>query len=176
MNKRSQRILAFILIALGGLYLLANIIDIDPSDIFWPLVLILIGFVFIFRPRYLAPEHAQVFFAGDKDFGADWQVQDEDLRMFAGDIFIDLGKAQLPAGTTTFAVRCFASDIDIIIPEDVGLRISSTGFVVETKFDGETKSNVFTGFDYKSDNFGSAEKKFDLITQSFAVELNIRTV
>lgn len=176
MSKRSQQILAFILIGLGGLYLIANFVNIDPSDIFWPLVLILIGALFIFRPKYVAPDNARVFFAGDKDFGSDWDVQDEDLRMFAGDISIDLDRAKLPAGKTTFSVRCFASDIDIHIPEDVGLKISSTGFVVETKFDGESKSNVMTGFDYQSDNFASAEKKLHLITQSFAVELNIHTL
>jgi predicted membrane protein len=124
----------------------------------------------------VAPEHSQFYFAGDKNFGSNWEPRDEDLRMFAGDLFIDLGNAKLPAGTTTFAVRCFASDIDINVPSDVGLRISSTGFVVESKFDGETKSNVMTGFDYKSDNYATAEKKFDLITQSFAVELTVRSV
>jgi predicted membrane protein len=176
MSKRNQQILAFFLIALGGLYLLANFININPSDIFWPLVLILLGLFFIFRPKSVAPENAHVYFAGDKRFGSDWQPQDEDLRMFAGDLFIDLGKADLPSGTTTFSVRCFASDIDILLPADVGLQISSTGFVVETKLDGDTKSNVMTGYHYQSDNYDTAQKKFDLYTQSFAVEIKVRSV
>jgi predicted membrane protein len=176
MNKRNQQILAFILIALGGLYLLANFINIEPSDIFWPLAMILLGLVFIFRPKSVAPEHAQFFFAGDKDFAENWEVRNEDLRMFAGDVFIDLGKADLPAGKTTFAVRCFASDIDINLPQDVGLKISSTGFVVESKIKGESASHVMTGLRYQSDNYASAEKKFDLITNSFAVEISIREV
>ncbi|MEN8240336.1 MAG: cell wall-active antibiotics response protein LiaF [Chloroflexota bacterium] len=176
MNKKSQQILAFILIALGGLYLAANFINIDPSDIFWPLAMIMIGLFFIFRPKGITAENAQFFFAGDKDYAANWQVQDENLNMFAGDIFIDLGKADLPAGRTTIGVRCFASDIDINLPEDVGLRVSSTGFVVETKIKGENTSHVMTGFNYKSPNYDSAEKKFDLITQSFAIELSVREV
>jgi predicted membrane protein len=176
MSKRNQQILAFFLIALGGLYMVANFINIDPSDIFWPLVLILLGLFFIFRPKSVAPENAKFYFAGDKRFGSDWKPQDEDLRMFAGDVFIDLGKADLPTGPTTFAVRCFASDIDILLPADVGLMISSTGFVVETKFDGDTKSNVMTGYHYKSDNYDTAQKKFDLYTQSFAVEIKVRSV
>ena len=176
MNKKSQQTLAFILIGLGVLYLLANFIDIDPSDIFWPLAMILVGVLFIFRPKQVAPENAKFFFAGDKDFAENWTPQDEDLRMFAGDIFLDLGKANLPAGTTTFVVRCFASDIDINLPADVGLMIRSTGFVVETKIKGNSASNVMTGFNFKTDNYDQAEKKFDLITHSFAVELGIREV
>ena len=176
MNKRSQQILAYALIALGGLYIVANLLDIDPSNIFWPIVLILLGLLFIYRPKAIAPENARVYFAGDRNYGQDWTPQDEDLRMFAGDVFIDLGKVDLPPGTTSFAVRCFASDIDINLPEDVGLKVSSTGFVVETKLKGESASNVMTGFNYQSDNYASAEKKFFLITQSFAIDLSIREV
>lgn len=176
MNKKSQQILAFILIALGGLYLVANFIRIDPSDIFWPLAMIMLGLFFIFRPKGITGENAQFYFAGDRDYAENWQVQDEFLNMFAGDIFVDLGKADLPVGKTTFTVRCFASDIDINLPEDVGLRISSNGFVVETRFKGENNSHVMTGFNYKSANYDTAEKKFDLFTQSFAAEIRVREV
>jgi predicted membrane protein len=154
----------------------ANLLDIDASKIFWPIVLILLGVLLIYRPKAIAPENAQLYFAGDKNFGSDWTPKDEDLRMFAGDLFIDLGKADLPTGTTRFTVRCFASDIDIILPSNVGLRISSTGFVVETKFDGDDVSNIMTGYSYKSENYDTAEKKFDLITTSFAVEISVRTI
>lgn len=176
MNKKSQQILAFILIGLGVLYLAANFINIDPSDIFWPLAMILLGLLFIFRPKSVAPDHAQFYFAGDKNFAENWTPQDEDLRMFAGDLFIDLGKVDLPTGKTRFAVRCFASDIDINLPADVGLSLSSTGFVVETKIKGESASHIMTGYNYKSSNYDAAEKKFDLITQSFAIEIGIREV
>jgi predicted membrane protein len=176
MNKKSQQILAFVLIGLGSLYIVANLLDIDASKIFWPIVLILLGVLLIYRPKAIAPENAQFYFAGDRNYGSDWTPKDEDLRMFAGDLFIDLGKADLPTGTTRFTVRCFASDIDIIIPADVGLRISSTGFVVETKFDEDNVSNVMTGYSYKSENYDTAEKKFDLVTTSFAVEIGVRTI
>ena len=59
---------------------------------------------------------------------------------------------------------------------DVGLKIASTGFVVETKFDGDSVSNVMTGYDYRSENYDTAEKKFDLNTTSFAVDISIRTI
>jgi predicted membrane protein len=176
MNKRSQQILAFVLIGLGGLYIVANLLDIDASQIFWPIVLILLGVLLIYRPKEIAPENAQIYFAGDKNYSSDWTPRDEDLRMFAGDLFIDLGKADLPAGTTRFTVRCFASDIDVIIPADVGLKISSTGFVVETKIDGDNVSHIMTGYNYKSENYDTAEKKFDLVTTSFAVEINVRMI
>ena len=176
MNKRSQQILAFVLIGLGGLYIVANLLNISPSNIFWPIVLILLGVLFIYRPKAIAPDNAKVYFAGDRNYGQGWAAEDEELRMFAGDVFLDLGKAELPEGTTTFGVRCFASDIDILLPADVGLRIDSTAFVVETKFDGDSVSNIMTGYDYKSPNYDASTKKFHLITTSFAVDISVRTI
>lgn len=176
MNKRSQQILAFVLIGLGGLYIVANLLNVDPSHIFWPIVLILLGVLFIYRPKAIAPSNAKTYFAGDRNYGQGWVAEDEELRMFAGDVFLDLGKAEIPDGTTTFAVRCFASDIDILLPADVGLRIASMAFVVETKFDGDSVSNFMTGYDYKSPNYDAAEKKFDLMTTSFAIDIDVRTI
>lgn len=180
MNKRGQQILAFVLIALGILYIVANLLNINPSDLIWPIVLILLGMVFIFVPKSIpfgsSSPNAKVYFAGDRNYGQEWVPENEDLRMFAGDLFIDLGKIDLPSGTTTFSVRCFASDIDILLPDDVGLKIVSNGFVVETKFDGDSISNIMTGYNYQSENYEAAQKKFNLYTTSFAVDISVRTV
>jgi lia operon protein LiaF len=176
MSKRSQQILALFLIALGGLYLIANFININPGDLFWPIVLILIGAILIFRPKSIVPENSRHLFAGDIHVGKSWQPVDEEVRMFAGDIDIDLREIDLPEGVTNYAVRFFAGDITIFAPSDVGLKISSTGFVVETKIDGESTSNVMTGYDYISDNYKTSLKKFHLATTSFAVDLKILNV
>lgn len=174
MTKRNQQILAIFLIVLGGLYLLANFINIDAGDLFWPLVLILIGAIMIFRPKVIASENTRHMFAGDIDLSRDWQAGDQEVRMFAGDIDIDLRNMDLEAGENHYWVKFFAGDITLDVPEDVGLKIESTGFVVESKIAGNATSNVMTGYQYQTENFSSAEKKFILHTASFAVDLKVR--
>lgn len=176
MSKRNQQILAIFLIGLGGLYLVANFIDIDPGDLFWPIVFILLGALLIFRPKSIMPDNSTHKFAGDIHIGKNWQAADEEVRMFAGDIDIDLREIDLPEGQTNYVVRFFAGDITLFVPEDVGLKISSDGFVVEAKIDGSSTSNIMTGYDYVSENYNSAAKKFNLVTTSFAVDLKILTV
>jgi predicted membrane protein len=176
MTKRNQQFLALFLIGLGLLYFVANFIEIDAGDLFWPLVLILIGVILIFRPKSVIPDNSRHMFAGDVNIDSGWQPVDEELRMFAGDIDIDLRDIDLPEGDTHYAVRFFAGDINIILPSDVGLKISSSGFVVETKIDGESVSNVMTGWEYASENYETAEKRFNLTTTAFAVDLKIRNV
>ncbi len=174
MNKRSQQILAIILILLGLLYLAANFFNIDPGNLFWPLVFIAIGLLLIFRPKSIAPDDAEYHFAKDIYVGRDGFAGNKEVRMFAGDIDIDLIDMDLQPGETVYAVRFFAGDITIDVPEDVGLRVESTGFVVEVKVEGDSTSNIMTGYSYKSDNYDSAEKKFYLTTTAFAVDLKIR--
>ncbi len=175
MTKRSQQILAIFLIILGLLYLSANFFNIDAGDLFWPLVFIALGAILIFRPKAIAPENAEHYFAKDIYVGRDSKPGDKEVRMFAGDIDIDLFDMDLEPGETFYAVRFFAGDITVDLPEDIGLRIESTGFVVEVKRDGDTSSNVMTGYSYQSPNYETAEKKFYLSTTAFAVDLKIRT-
>ncbi|MDH5506087.1 MAG: hypothetical protein OEZ02_02570 [Anaerolineae bacterium] len=56
MGKQEQKVLAIFLIAIGFILLAARLIHIDPHSLFWPLLLISLGLVFIFRPnRSLQP-------------------------------------------------------------------------------------------------------------------------
>jgi len=175
MTKRNQQILALFLIGLGALYFAANFINIDVGDLFWPIAMILIGAILIFRPKSIMPDNARHMFAGDINIDSDWKPMDEEIRMFAGDIDIDLRDLELPEGDTNYSVRFFAGDITIFVPEDVGLKISSNGFAIESKINGESRSNVMTGYEYVSDNYDAAAKRFNMTTSSFAVELKVRT-
>jgi predicted membrane protein len=174
MTKRNQQILALFLIVLGILYLVANFMSIDPGKLFWPLAFIAIGAILIFRPKALAPDHAEYHFAKDIYLDRNWSPQDTEVRMFAGDIDIDLREMELTPGENFYAVKFFAGDITLDVPANVGLKINSTGFVVEVKMDGESTSNIMTGFNYQSSNYETAEKKFYLNTTAFAVDLKIR--
>lgn len=176
MTKRSQQILAIFLIALGLLYLVANFFEnIDPGALFWPLAFILVGVILIFRPKTIAPDNAEHYFARDINLGSEWKPGDKEVRMFAGDIDIDLRKMELLPGENHYWVKFFAGDITVDVPEDVAFKVDSTGFVVEVKLDGDSTSNVMTGYQYESSNFSTAGKKFILHTAAFAVDLKIRT-
>lgn len=176
MSKRSQQILAVFLIGLGLLYLSANFIEnFDAGKLFWPLAFIFLGAILIFRPKSITPENAEHYFARDIDLDHEWEPGSKEVRMFAGDIDIDLRRMDLQDGENYFSVKFFAGDITVDVPEDVGFRVASTGFVVEVKLDGASTSNIFTGYQYKTDNYDTAAKKFVLQTAAFAVDLKIRS-
>ena len=119
MTKRSQQLLAIFLIALGALYLVANFFEnIDAGALFWPLAFILIGVYLIFRPKSVLPDNAEHYFAKDIFLGEGWKPGDKEVRMFAGDIDIDLRTMDLQDGENHYWVKFFAGDITLDVPED----------------------------------------------------------
>ena len=174
MNRRGMQIIAWFLIGLGILYSIGIFVDIRIGDIFWPLVFILTGLLFIFRPEVIRPENVRFYFAGDVFIDEKWKPKDEEIRMFAGDVDVDLRKVALPDGETKMRVLCFAGEVTLDIPEDVGVWISTTGFVTETLIDGKRMEYIFSGTSYKTDGYESAKKKFRLETTSFAMDIKIR--
>ena len=174
MFDSGQKKLAWILIGFGVVLLFGNLINFDFGDIFWPMVIILIGLFLVFRPQVIYPGNAKVLFAGDVEVDEDWDLSKEEIRMFAGDVHVDLLNLDLPPGETNLRVLAFAGDVDLRVPKEVGVSISSEAFVTDSKIDGEKMEHVFTGLDYKSEGYESAKKKFNLSMRCFVSEIKLR--
>lgn len=174
MGKKGQQVFAWALIGFGLILIAGNFFNFDIGDIFWPLVIIVIGFILIVRPQAITPFEARVLFAGDVDVDETWDENKREIRMFAGDIDIDLTRMVLPPGNTNFRITFFAGDIDLRVPKDVGLSISSAAFVTNTKINGKKMEYIFSGMDYRSEGYKEAKKKFNLRTRSFAVDIKLR--
>lgn len=174
MFDSGQKKIAWILIGLGIVSLVGNILNIDIGDIFWPMVIILIGLFFVFRPQVVNPANAKVFFAGDVEVDETWDLSKEEIRIFAGDIHIDLVNLELPTGEMNLRIRAFVGKVDMLVPKGIGVSISSEAFVTESKINGEKMENIFSGFDYESEGYNEAEKKFNLNMRCFVSEIKLR--
>jgi predicted membrane protein len=176
MKVKGQLAVAWIFIGFGALLLFGNFVGIDFGDVFWPLVLIMVGLLLIFRPQIISPEHAKFLFAGDVNVDQSWDMDKKEIRMFAGDVRIDLADLKLSSGETTFRITAFASDVYIFVPKDVGVTISTMAFVTDSKIDGKKMEYVFSGMDYATEGYEGASKKFKLSMQCFAAEVNLKTI
>jgi lia operon protein LiaF len=175
MKAKGQLQLAWILIGFGALLLIGNIFGIHFGDIFWPLVIITIGLLLIFRPQLISPAHAKYLFAGDVRVDKTWDMSKTEIRMFAGDVKIDLAELNLPSGETDFTVTAFASEVEIVAPQDVGVSITTTAFVTESRINGKKMEYVFSGMDFVTEGYEEANKKFNLIMQCFSAEIRMET-
>ena len=174
MFDSGQKKLALILIGLGAVLLVGNLLNFDFGDIFWPIVIILFGLFLVFRPQVINPVNAKVSFVGDIEVDETWDLAKDEVRMFVGDFHFDLENLDLPLGETNFRIYAFVGEVNMRVPKDIGVSISSEAFVTESKIDGEKMENVFTGFDYKSEGYENAKKKFNLSMRCFVSEIKLR--
>ena len=177
MRTRGQLVIgSFIL--LGGIALLfGNIFQIDFWAICWPLVLIIIGVWMLFRPRLIAPGPGlKILPLGNIRRHGVWQLVNEDILMFIGDVRLDLSQAEIPAGETRIGVYGFIGDVDLFVPPDMGVAVSSTAFVTDSKLWGEKRDAFIAPVYQTSDGYETADRKVRLDCYFFILDIDVDRV
>ncbi len=174
MKKQTQMLLGSVLIGFGFLILLSKLLDIHLGAICWPSFLILVGVLIIVKPR-IAPEgtDVQMHFFGDLRRSGEWEVMNQEIWSFVSDVDLDFTKANFQEDEVTFKLYRFVGDVDIIVPKDMGISISSMGFVTEARLEGKKRSGLVTPIRYTSENFESAAKRIRIEMISFVADLKV---
>lgn len=175
MRNQSQFTLGVVVVVIGVALLVANLLHIDLGIICWPLAFILLGVFLLIRPRTIEPGTAVTQkFLGEINRRGEWSVADEEFWYFVCDSDFDMTQAHLPKGETRLRMLGFVSDIDIRVPQDVGVAVSATAFVSELDIAG-SKENSFLGpLQRETPNYKLAERKIRLETTSFVSDISIR--
>jgi len=176
-TNRGQLFIGGVLVALGLVLLLGKALHINLWGILWPLALIALGVWLVMRPQ-LAPEgtvvHQKLF--GDIERKGIWDVTDEEIWMFAGDVDLDMSQADLPLGETTIHFSGFAGDITLKVPPELGVKVSANMFAGDCKFMGDKQSTFLSPMRLVSDNYETAESKLHLECNAFASDIKVERV
>jgi lia operon protein LiaF len=171
---QGRQVFALILIAFGALLLIGTIFNIDTGRLFWPLLLVIAGLVLILRPQAVFSPGVKYQAIGETDRYGEWDAVDEDIRVFVGDVNLDYEDAHLPDGETRLRVRAFVSDVDLRIPEEVGVRLVSAAFVTSANVNGDKRDYVMSEMRYESDNYAAAAKQLNIQINAFVDELSLK--
>jgi lia operon protein LiaF len=174
MQNRGQLILGGILILFGVMFLISNFFNIDFGALCWPALIILIGVWIIVRPRMVSEEtDLRMWIFGDHYRRGEWQAKDQEFWSFIGDINLDFTQAELEDPETSLKIYCFVADIDMTIPEDLGLSVSWFGFVTDGRIHEQRLGGFVSPVHFKSDGYENAEKKLNLELISFVGDLKV---
>jgi len=164
-----------ILILIGVLVLVGAILDVNMWNYFWPLLLILLGLWILVRPRWVG-RRGQVeflFFNNLRRKGA-WQVKDEEIWSFLGDVYLDMSGAEIPVGESVYRIYGFIGDVDLLVPPGVGVSVSSAAFINEVRLLGHKQSSILFPVDIASDNYETAERKIRLDVAFFISDVKVK--
>jgi hypothetical protein len=176
MQNRNQMLVGSFFILCGGAWFVASLLHISFWAICFPMGLILLGMLFLVaRPPLFGPTaEGGTHFVGDIVRGGEWSVKNEEFYMFVGDVRLDMTRAQFPVGETTLYLNAFVADIDVSVPSDVAVSLSSTSFVAEAELNGQHVERFLSGVQMSTPNYATAERKLRLVTTCFVGDVNVK--
>ncbi len=176
MQNRGQIMAGSFLVLFGGGLLLANVLHINFWAICFPLGLILLGLFFLAarRPLIGATSEGGAHFVGDIVRSGEWPVKNEEFWLFAGDVRLDMSRAQFSSGETVIRLNAFVADVDVIVPSGVAVSMSSTGFVTNTELNGQRTERFLSGVQLSTPDYAAAERKLRLETAFFVGDVNVK--
>ena len=176
MQNRNQMLIGSFFILAGGAWLVASLLHISFWAICFPLGLIMLGALFLVaRPSLFGTtSESGTHFVGDVVRSGEWPVKNEEFWLFVGDVRLDMSRAQFPSGETTIYLNAFVVDMDLNVPSDVAVSLSSTGFVVDAELNGQRAERFLTGAQLSTPDYASAERKLRLITTCFVADVNVK--
>ena len=176
MQNRNQMVIGSFLILLGGAWFVASLLRISFWAICFPVGLILLGVLFLFaRPPLFGPSsEGGAHFVGDIVRSGEWSVKNEEFWLFVGDVRLDMTRAQFPSGETTLYLNAFVADIDVSVPSDVAVSLSTTSFVAEAELNGQHVERFLSGVQMSTPDYATAERKLRLVTTCFVGDVNVK--
>jgi lia operon protein LiaF len=174
---RNSGVLFFggVLILIGVMILAGSIFDVNFWGFFWPVLLILLGLWILVRPRMAGSKGPVefLFFNNLRRKGA-WQVKNEEIWSFLGDVNLDLSSAEIPSGETVYRIYGFIGDVDLVVPQGVGVSVSSAAFINEVKIFGRKQSSILFPVDIVSEGYELAERKIRLDVAFFISDVKAK--
>lgn len=177
MRNSGQLIFAVVIILIGLVLLLENLLDVDVWNLAWPVGIILLGVWVLLRPHLVSSDTAvRQKLLGDIRRRGEWQVADEEIWLVVGDVKMDMTSAEIPPGETRIRVMGFVAGVNLRVPADVGVALSSNAFFTDAKVLGRKRESFLSPLEVVSDNYETAERKIRLETNFFVADVKVRQV
>ncbi len=168
-------ILVGILFILWGLMSLISIVfHVNAGAFCLPVALIALGVWLLVRPRVIGPGTGfHLLLLGDLRRSGDWGVTNEEIWVGVGDLRLDMTQAEIPAGETTLHILGFVGDVELHLPPDVGVAVSSAAFVTDARILGQRYETVFDTLHVTSEGYETATRKIRLEVTAFVADLRV---
>jgi hypothetical protein len=175
MSKQSRIVIGLAFIGVGFLFLLGVAFRVNVWRFCWPLGLIAVGGWLLLRPA-LASEGTKISvhpLADVRRKGA-WDVVDEEVWTFVGDVRLDLSEATLPPGESKIKLYGLVGEVSLTVPEGLPVSVSSFAILTDSKVYGEKKDQFVTSVRIESDGYGTAEARVRVESYYLVNDLKIK--
>lgn len=103
-----------------------------------------------------------------------FDLTDLNISGFIGDVKIDLSKAIVPEGESTIVISGIIGDIDIYVPADLEVAITSSAFVGDMDIIGDRSSGLSSKIHASSSNYNNSSRKVKISISLFIGDVDVR--
>ncbi|GIP31069.1 cell wall-active antibiotics response protein LiaF [Paenibacillus sp. J2TS4] len=164
----------YVLLAIGLLFIMG-----DKMTIVVALIFISLG-LFYFKSKQQHKEsnyrQKQRIIDSIKYDKGPWVLNNMSLWCVIGELHMDLSLAILEEKEVTVVLQGVISDIDLIVPEDIGVSIESSVLFGQIDVPYRKEEGILNKLDWKSPNYDTSENKVKFVISYVVADVDIKVM
>lgn len=114
------------------------------------------------------------FFIGELRMMKDpFDLNDLNVSGFIGDVKIDLSKAIIPEGESTITISGVIGNVDVYVPPDIEVAVSSSAFIGDLSLLGSKRSGMSTKLYTVSPDYGDSPRRIKISISLFIGDVDV---
>ncbi|WP_187172908.1 cell wall-active antibiotics response protein LiaF, partial [Enterococcus faecium] len=103
-----------------------------------------------------------------------FDLNDLNVSGFIGDVKIDLSKAIIPEGESTVVISGVIGNVDIYVPADLEVSVSSSAFIGDIDLIGSKTSGMSTKLYAASPDYSQAKRRVKISISLFIGDVDVK--
>ncbi len=175
MRGQGRIVGGILIIFLGVMILASQLLRVEFCPLFFAALLIIFGVALLLRPRMLSADTSlRARLLGPIRHRGDWQVQEQEIWLFVGDVRLDFSEAQIPEGETAIRVFAFVADLRAIVPEDVGVAVTSNAIISDIRIHDRKRDSIVVPAHVTTENYETAARRIHLEATGFIANVRVK--
>lgn len=105
-----------------------------------------------------------------------WELRDLSIMALIGEVYMDLSLAMIESKETKVVMQGVIGDIDIIVPEDIGVAVEASVLIGQTKVESENEAGLLNKVQWKSVNYDHSEYKVTFVMSYIIGDIHVRVL
>lgn len=161
----------YVLLFGGVLFLISG-----HFSFFVAIILISLGYFFIRSKQVQKDDYVQkqTFLESLKRNHEAWELRSMSIWSAIGEIQLDLSLALTDQKETTLVFQGIIGDIDLIVPEELGVKVKGTILLGQTQVEEERDAGIVNKLAWVSSNYERAEHRVNVEISYLVGDVNIK--
>jgi len=105
-----------------------------------------------------------------------WELKNTSMWNVVGEIYMDLSLVILDQKETTIVLQGVLGDVDIIVPEFIGVSVNASALVGQIKAGSEKETGLVNKVVWQSSNYETCDQKVKLLVSYVVGDIDIKMV